>query len=134
MPLTVAGFAEFGDMTELPGSEHFPINKGFIVRHHDPATVDVATEGGRHRSTCSAVSRAAPCGLEKVIWRTVSMNLGTAPSLLIVILPSAITTSGPPAVKVPQNRTFCALVLMFTNPRRRAGGCQSVTRSHCPAG
>jgi ureidoglycolate lyase len=48
MPLTRQAFAPFGDVIEL--SEHneiIPINYGLTDRHHDLATVDVASGGGK---------------------------------------------------------------------------------------
>ncbi len=45
-PLTQSAFAPFGDVIELPGVDSYPINKGFTMRHHDLAHVDVATDGG----------------------------------------------------------------------------------------
>lgn len=45
-PLTQEAFARFGDVIELPGAQHFPINKGFTERHHDLADVDVQMSDG----------------------------------------------------------------------------------------
>ena len=45
-PLTQAAFSPFGDVIELAGAEHFPINKGFTERYHDLAEVDVSNESG----------------------------------------------------------------------------------------
>jgi ureidoglycolate lyase len=48
VPLTRQAFAPFGDVIEL--SEHneiIPINYGLTDRHHDLATVDVASGGGK---------------------------------------------------------------------------------------
>ena len=47
-PLTRAAFEPFGDVIELDGAQHFPINGGTTERFHDLARVDVgADEGGR---------------------------------------------------------------------------------------
>jgi len=47
-PLTRAAFKPFGDVIELDGAQHFPINGGTTERFHDLARVDVgAEEGGR---------------------------------------------------------------------------------------
>lgn len=46
-PLTREAFAPFGDVIELDGARHFPINGGTTERFHDLATVDVGTAGGR---------------------------------------------------------------------------------------
>lgn len=45
--LTRAAFAPFGDVIELDGARHFPINSGTTERYHDLATVDVTGQGGR---------------------------------------------------------------------------------------
>jgi ureidoglycolate lyase len=39
-PLTKAGFAPFGDVIEIDGAQHFPINQGFAERFNDLALVD----------------------------------------------------------------------------------------------
>jgi ureidoglycolate lyase len=46
-PLTRAAFAPFGDVIEIEGATHFPINRGTTMRYHDLARLDVADEGGR---------------------------------------------------------------------------------------
>ncbi|CAG4889778.1 ureidoglycolate lyase [Paraburkholderia gardini] len=45
--LTREAFAPFGDVIELDGARHFPINGGTTERFHDLATVDVCGDGGR---------------------------------------------------------------------------------------
>ena len=45
--LTRAAFAPFGDVIELEGARHYPINEGTTERFHDLANVDVSTQGGR---------------------------------------------------------------------------------------
>jgi ureidoglycolate lyase len=39
--LTKAGFAPFGDVIEMEGAQHFPINQGFAERFNDLARIDV---------------------------------------------------------------------------------------------
>jgi ureidoglycolate lyase len=46
-PLTRAGFAPFGEVIELEGAQHFPINAGTTERYHDLARADVSDQGGR---------------------------------------------------------------------------------------
>lgn len=46
-PLSRAAFAPFGDVIELAGARHYPINGGSCERYHDLAKVDVAEQGGR---------------------------------------------------------------------------------------
>ena len=38
--LTKAGFAPFGDVIEMDGAQHYPINQGFAERFNDLARVD----------------------------------------------------------------------------------------------
>ena len=45
--LTREAFAPFGDVIELEGARHYPINEGTTERYHDLAKVDVMTQGGR---------------------------------------------------------------------------------------
>ena len=46
-PLTREAFAPFGDVIELEGANHYPINLGSTERYHDLANVDTSAEGGR---------------------------------------------------------------------------------------
>ena len=46
-PLTRAAFAPFGDVIEMEGAHHYPINEDIAERYHDLAAVDVAAESGR---------------------------------------------------------------------------------------
>lgn len=39
--LTKAGFAPFGEVIEMEGAQHYPINQGFAERFNDLASVDV---------------------------------------------------------------------------------------------
>lgn len=39
-PLTKAGFAPFGEVIEIDGAQHYPINQGFAERFNDLARVD----------------------------------------------------------------------------------------------
>ncbi len=45
-PLTKAVFAPFGDVIEMEGARHYPINQGFAERFNDLGHVDVGMEGG----------------------------------------------------------------------------------------
>lgn len=58
--LTREAFAPFGDVIELDGARHFPINGGTAERYHDLATVDVTEALGR---PLISVFRAQPCNL-----------------------------------------------------------------------
>ena len=44
-PLTREAFAPFGDVIEIAGARHFPINRGTIERYHDLANIDLDAEG-----------------------------------------------------------------------------------------
>ncbi|MCC8393981.1 ureidoglycolate lyase [Paraburkholderia sp. MMS20-SJTR3] len=58
--LTRAAFAPFGEVIELDGARHFPINGGTTERFHDLARVDVTDGGGR---TLINLFRAQPRAL-----------------------------------------------------------------------
>ncbi|WP_119393043.1 ureidoglycolate lyase [Taklimakanibacter lacteus] len=45
-PLTRAAFSGFGDVIEMEGANHYPINQGFAERFHDLARIDTGTEDG----------------------------------------------------------------------------------------
>ena len=45
--LTREAFAPFGDVIELDGARHFPLNGGTTERYHDLAQVDVVEQSGR---------------------------------------------------------------------------------------
>jgi ureidoglycolate lyase len=64
-PLTRVSFAPFGDVIEIDGAQHFPINQGFAERFNDLAHVDVGADGGSvNISIVSAVVRPRPIGLK----------------------------------------------------------------------
>ncbi len=45
-PLTKEAFAPFGNVIEIEGANHFPINAGTIERYHDLADVEVDVDNG----------------------------------------------------------------------------------------
>jgi ureidoglycolate lyase len=45
-PLTRSAFSAFGDVIEMEGAEHYPINQGFAERFHDLARIDTSTQDG----------------------------------------------------------------------------------------
>jgi ureidoglycolate lyase len=45
-PLTREAFRLFGDVIEIDGAQHYPINQGYAERYHDLAKVDCLNEGG----------------------------------------------------------------------------------------
>ena len=65
LPLTRAAFAPFGDVIEMAGAKHFPINQGFAERFDDLANIDVSAEGGHAKiSLCEAVPRPFPIAIK----------------------------------------------------------------------
>lgn len=46
-PLTREAYALFGQVIEIDGAEHFPINKGMTERYHDLANVELAGPAAR---------------------------------------------------------------------------------------
>ncbi len=63
--LTRTVFAPFGDVIEMAGAEHYPINQGTTERFHDLAEVDVAIESGEPLiSIFRSQPRPQPIGLE----------------------------------------------------------------------
>lgn len=64
-PLTREAFAPFGDVVEMEGARHYPINQGFAERFNDLAHVDVAAEGGQvNVSIVIAAPRPLPIAIE----------------------------------------------------------------------
>ena len=63
-PLTQAAFAPFGEVVEMDGSHHYPINQGFAERFNDLATVDASDGGGvTNVSLVAAKARSLPINL-----------------------------------------------------------------------
>jgi ureidoglycolate lyase len=63
--LTKASFAPFGDVIEIEGAQHYPINQGFAERFNDLAKVDVgAADGSVNISIVTAKVRPKPIGLK----------------------------------------------------------------------
>jgi len=56
-PLTAAAFAPFGQVIELEGAHHYPINKGMTERYHDLARVEL---GGVHPRPLISIFRGQP--------------------------------------------------------------------------
>lgn len=59
-PLTRQAFAPFGEVIEMDGAEHFPINGGRCERYHDLAAVEAT---GPNARVLVNLFRGAPCGL-----------------------------------------------------------------------
>ncbi len=59
-PLTSAAFERFGDVVEVEGAVHFPINNGTTERFHDLATVNTSADNGK---TIVSIARGQPFSL-----------------------------------------------------------------------
>ncbi len=56
-PLIAAAFAPFGQVIELEGAHHYPINSGMTERYHDLARVEL---GGVHPRPLISIFRGQP--------------------------------------------------------------------------
>ena len=59
-PLTAAAFAPFGQVIELDGARHYPINNGMTERFHDLARIEL---GGVHPRPLLSLFRGQPYAL-----------------------------------------------------------------------
>jgi ureidoglycolate lyase len=59
-PLTAAAFAPFGQVIEMEGAHHYPINSGMTERYHDLARVEL---GGVHPRPLISIFRGQPYAL-----------------------------------------------------------------------
>ncbi len=59
-PLTAAAFGPFGQVIELAGAQHYPINGGMTERYHDLAKVEL---GGVHARPLISIFRGQPYDL-----------------------------------------------------------------------
>ena len=87
--LTREAFAPFGDVIELDGARHYPINEGTTERFHDLARVDVNTQGGRPLiSVFRAQPRAWPIDIAMMerhpLGSQAFVPLSDAPYLVVV--------------------------------------------------
>lgn len=88
-PLTAEAFAPFGQVIELAGANHYPINAGMTERYHDLARVEL---GGVHARPLISIFRGQPYSLPlslKLVERhplgsQAFYPLGTASWLVIV--------------------------------------------------
>ena len=56
-PLTPAAYAAFGQVIQIEGAQHFPINGGMTERYHDLARVELA---GVHARPLISIARGKP--------------------------------------------------------------------------
>lgn len=59
-PLTAEAFAPFGQVIQLAGAHHYPINNGMTERYHDLAKVEL---GGTHPRPLISIFRGQPYAL-----------------------------------------------------------------------
>lgn len=59
-PLSAAAFAPFGQVIEMAGAHHYPINDGMTERYHDLARVEL---GGMHPRPLISLFRGQPYAL-----------------------------------------------------------------------
>jgi ureidoglycolate lyase len=59
-PLTRTTFAPFGQVIELDGAQHFPINRGMVERYHDLARIEL---GGPDPRPLLSLMRGRPYAL-----------------------------------------------------------------------
>jgi len=59
-PLTASAFAPFGQVIEIEGAHHYPINAGMTERFHDLAKVEL---GGVHARPLISIFRGQPYAL-----------------------------------------------------------------------
>ena len=59
-PLTPDAFAPFGQVIEIEGAQHYPINNGMTERYHDLARVEL---GGVHPRPLISIFRGQPYDL-----------------------------------------------------------------------
>jgi ureidoglycolate lyase len=96
VPLTCEAFAPFGDVIELAGANHYPINLGSTERFHDLANVDTTDAGGR---TLINLFRGQPRELPFEIKMMERHPLGSqafiplddSPYLIVVALPGELS-------------------------------------------
>jgi ureidoglycolate lyase len=56
-PLTPEAFAPFGQVIQMAGAQHYPINNGMTERYHDLAKVEL---GGVHPRPLISIFRGQP--------------------------------------------------------------------------
>lgn len=94
-PLTREAFAPFGDVIELAGAHHYPINLGTTERFHDLATVDVAAAGGRPLiNLFRGLARELPLEIRRMerhpLGSQAFVPLDDAPYLIVVAPPGEL--------------------------------------------
>ena len=115
-PLTRASFAAFGEVIDLEGATHYPINDGNCERYHALAGVEIKGDGGR---IALSIFKAKPYKLplqltmmeRHPLGSQAFMPLSTNPFLVVVApdengrpgLPHAFITGPGQGVNYPPN-------------------------------
>jgi ureidoglycolate lyase len=94
-PLTRGAFAPFGEVIELEGAKHYPINLGTTIRYHDLARIDIGDEGGRPLvNVFRGEPRMLPFEVSMLerhpLGSQAFMPLGDAPYLIVVAPPGML--------------------------------------------
>lgn len=103
--LTRDAFAPFGDVIELEGARHYPINGGTIMRFHDLAHVDVSDLGGR---TLINVFRGEPRTLPFEIAMLERHPLGSQAFVPVTAQPYLVVVAPPGPLDPAAVRAFVA--------------------------
>ncbi|WP_150700335.1 ureidoglycolate lyase, partial [Pandoraea terrae] len=103
--LTREAFAPFGDVIELAGAKHFPINGGTTERFHDLAQVDLGPDGGR---TLVNVFRGQARTLPYEVKMLERHPLGSQAFLPLSTVPYLVVVAPAGELDVSQMRAFLA--------------------------
>jgi ureidoglycolate lyase len=100
LPLTKAAFAPFGDVIEMDGAEHFPINSGSCERYHDLAKLDVQ---GKNARQIISIFDAQPYAMPHTLTMVERHPLGSQAFMplderpfLVIVAPDENGTPGTP--------------------------------------
>lgn len=116
-PLTREAFAPFGDVIELDGARHWPINGGTCERFHDLADIDTGEGGGR---TLVNVFRGQPRALPFAITMLERHPLGSQAFVPLGRMPYLVVVAPPGDLDETAIRAFVTRGWQGVNYRR---GC-----------
>ena len=93
VPLTAAAFAPFGEVIEVEGARHFPINGGTTERYHDLARIEPGAGGRAIVSIFRGQPRRFPLVIDMLerhpLGSQAFMPLQGRPYLVVVAAPGA---------------------------------------------
>lgn len=101
--LTREAFAPFGDVIELIGAKHFPINGGTTERFHDLANIDLGPAGGR---TLVNVFRGQARKLPYEVKMLERHPLGSQAFIPLTAMPYLVVVAPAGELDVSQMRAF----------------------------